>query len=157
MRYVLRSGREATDVTLEDEIGFVRNYLALEHLRLGERLRFVEEIDGEALEFAVPPLLLQPLVENAVRHGLAPRRSGGTIRLRIRFAGDALAIEVADDGNGSEPELWRRAQGLGLKAVQRQLQARFAGDAEFAIDTQPNAGFAVRLTLPARLSHQRSW
>ena len=78
MRYVLEAGQRASnDVPLEDEIGFVRHYLALERLRLGDRLRIVEDVDPDALELAVPSLLLQPLVENAVRHGVAPRHEGG--------------------------------------------------------------------------------
>ena len=84
MRYVLNAGHDsAAEVPLEDELAFVRDYLAIEKLRLGERLRVVENVDADALELAVPPLLLQPLVENAVKHGLAPRRAGCTIRLDI--------------------------------------------------------------------------
>jgi signal transduction histidine kinase len=152
MRYVLDAGRHATDdVPLEDEIGFVRNYLAVEQLRLGDRLGVVEQIDPDALELAVPPLLLQPLVENAVRHGLAPRRDGGTLRLTARAQDGALVIEVADDGVGAEPGVWRRSPGLGLKSVRRQLDAHFPGAGDLEITTRPQAGFAVRLRIPARL------
>jgi LytS/YehU family sensor histidine kinase len=83
MRYVLDAGRgdsAAGEVTLEEERGFVRDYLALERLRLGGRLRVVEDVAEEALELAMPPLLLQPLVENAVRHGAAPRGRDGSHR-----------------------------------------------------------------------------
>jgi signal transduction histidine kinase len=155
MRYVLNAGRASMmDVVLEDEVAFVRNYLALERLRLGERLRLIEDIDSDALELAVPPLLLQPLVENAVRHGLAPRRAGGTIRLTIRADDSALAIEVSDDGAGAEPELWRQASGLGLKAVQRQLHAHFADAARLEIATRPNAGFTAQLRLPPAVARR---
>ena len=152
MRYVLNAGGDANaDVSLEEELGFARNYLALEHLRLGDRLRVVEDIDPEALEFAVPPLLLQPLVENAVRHGLAPRREGGTIQLKARADDAWLVIEVSDDGTGAEPDAWQRAEGLGLKAVSRQLKARFQNAGELEIRTAPRGGFIVRLTIPARV------
>jgi sensor histidine kinase YesM len=152
MRYVLNAGRDAsTEVALEDELNFVRSYLALERLRLGERLQVVEEIDADALELAVPPLLLQPIVENAVRHGLSPRRDGGTIRLAARTEDDWLKIEIADDGAGAEPDEWRRAEGLGLKAVARQLRAWFRDAAELDVTTRPQKGFAIRLTLPARV------
>jgi sensor histidine kinase YesM len=151
MRYVLNAGRDATaNVSLEDEIGFVRNYLSVERLRLGDRLRVAEDIDPEALEFAVPPLLLQPLVENAVRHGVAPRRDGGTIRLMARAEDAVLVIEVSDDGNGAQPDTWRRAEGLGLKAVSRQLKARFPDSGDLEVRTAPNGGFTVRLAIPAR-------
>jgi sensor histidine kinase YesM len=153
MRYVLEAGRHATDdVPLEDEMGFVRHYLAVERLRLGDRLRVVEDIDPEALELGVPPLLLQPLVENAVRHGLAPRRDGGTIRLIAQARDGELVVEIADDGVGAEPEGWRRSGGLGLQSVRRQLEAHWPGRGQLEISTRPHAGFAVRLRMPARLS-----
>ena len=152
MRYVLEAGRHATgDVPLEDELGFVRHYLAVEQLRLGDRLRVIEDIDPEALELAVPALLLQPLVENAVRHGLAPRRDGGTIRLIAKARDGVLAIEVADDGVGAEPAVWHRSQGLGLQSVRRQLETRYEGGGDLAISTRPHVGFSVRLRVPARL------
>jgi signal transduction histidine kinase len=155
MRYVLYAGRDAsTDVALEDELTFVRHYLALERLRLGDRLRVVEDIDPDALELAVPPLLLQPLTENAVRHGLSPRRAGGTIRLSARVHDDRLAIEVADDGNGAEPDAWRESSRLGLKVVRRQIEARFPGSGRFDVRTEPGAGFCVRLDLPARIPNR---
>jgi sensor histidine kinase YesM len=157
LRYVLSAGRNAQSlVALEEEIGFVRNYLALERLRLGDRLRVVEKIDAEALEIAVPPLLLQPLVENAVRHGLAPRRDGGTLRLSVELApdvgGDRLDIEVADDGNGADAAAWCTSTGLGLQATRRQLAANFGRAGRFDVQTQPGRGFAVRLTLPAQVA-----
>jgi LytS/YehU family sensor histidine kinase len=152
MRYVLSAGRDAAaDVPLEDEISFVRDYLAVERLRLGERLRVEEDIEPDSLELAVPPLLLQPLVENAVRHGLAPLRDGGTIRLTAHITGTLLAIEVADDGNGAEPDAWRRSPGLGLQAVRRQVYARFPEDGEFEVVTRPGTGFTARVRIPARI------
>src|SRR5262245_57833453 len=155
MRYVLNAGRDASaDVSLEDEIGFVLNYLAVERLRFGDRLRIEANIEPDALELAVPPLLLQPLVENAVRHGLAPRRDGGTIRLSAHVTGTVLAIEIADDGNGTEPDAWRRSKGLGLQAVRRQMNARFPDDGEFEVVTRPGAGFAVRITIPACIAKE---
>ena len=152
MRYVLTSSREAdAEASLEDEIGFVRNYLELERLRLGERLRTFESIEPDALELAVPPLLLQPLVENAIRHGIAPRRDGGTLRLTVRVRDDRLLLQVADSGNGCPPGAWSSARGLGLQAVQRQLLARFHGAARCEIESSPGAGFSVDLVLPVRL------
>jgi hypothetical protein len=151
MRYVLDAGRRpAAEVALEEEVRFVHSYLAIEALRLGDRLRFIEDIDPDALELAVPPLLLQPLVENAIRHGIAPRREGGTIRLTARITDATLTVEVSDDGNGAESEAWRRASGMGLKAVSRQLDACFAGSSHMQITTQPRAGFTALLQMPVR-------
>jgi two-component system LytT family sensor kinase len=100
---------------------------------------------------AVPPLLLQPLVENAVRHGIAPLRGGATLRLAACCRDDRLSIEVGDDGVGSDPGACRRAPGLGLRAVERQLRAHFGAAARLAIDTAPRRGFTARIALPARL------
>jgi hypothetical protein len=152
MRYVLTSSREAdAEVAVEDELGFVRNYLELERLRLGERLRIIESIEPDALELAVPPLLLQPLVENAIRHGIAPRRDGGTLRLTLRLEDEQLLVQVADNGNGCKADSWSAARGLGLQAVRRQLHARFGHAARCEIDSSPGAGFIVDLALPACL------
>lgn len=157
MRYVLKSGRETgADVALEQELEFVRNYLALEQLRLGDRLRVIEHVEPEALELGVPPLLLQPLVENAVRHGLSLRRDGGTVQLSASIAHDQLMISVSDDGNGAEAGRIGESKGLGLQAVARQLQAHFPRSAEFTVDTSPRAGFTVNLIMPARLPKRGS-
>lgn len=152
MRYVLTSSREAdAEVTVEDELTFVHNYLELERLRLGARLRVIESIEADALELAVPPLLLQPLVENAIRHGIAPRRDGGTLRLTVRIEDDRLLVQVADNGNGCHADAWSAARGVGLQAVRRQLHARFGGAARCDIDSAPGAGFIADLVLPAQL------
>src|SRR4030095_12076689 len=98
-----------------------------------------EDTTPDARAWAVPPLLLQPLTENAVRHGLSPRRAGGTIRLSARVHDDRLAIEVADDGNGAEPDAWRESSRLGLKVVRRQIEARFPGRGPFDGRTEPRA------------------
>jgi signal transduction histidine kinase len=156
LRYLLRAGVTASETTLEDDVDFLRNYLALERLRLGERLCVIEDLDPEALELAVPPLLLQPLVENAVRHGIAPRRSGGSLRLAARVDGDSLVLEVSDDGVGALPEAWKRADGVGLSVVRRQLEMHFPGQARMDVQTALGQGFAVRLALPARLPGEKT-
>jgi LytS/YehU family sensor histidine kinase len=150
MRYAIAaSGRR--EVALGDELGFVRGYLALERLRFGDRLAVREDVDDEALDCAVPPLLLQPLVENAVRHGLAPRAGGGAIALRANVAGETLVLEVVDDGVGAAPGSLHDATGLGLAAARRQVAA-FGGDAgEFVVDTSPGTGFRACLKMPVRV------
>jgi len=150
LRHVTRSGRDDPgEVAFEDELAFIRNYLALERLRLGDRLRIVEAIDPDTLDVAVPSFLLQPLVENAVQHGIAPRRSGGTLRLSASLERDRLVLEVSDDGVGCAGQAWHGRQGLGLDIVRRQLDVRFPGQSEMAIMSAPGEGFSVRIALPA--------
>ena len=150
LRYVLDVNRERSEeVTLEAELGFVRTYLALERLRLGERLRVVEEIEPDALECLVLAFSLQPLVENAVRHGIAPRAGQGTLRLSATLADDDLVLEVADDGAGAEASRVAEAKGLGLAAVKQRLETRWGTTARMEVVTAPRNGFLVRLRMPA--------
>ena len=150
LRYVLdvkRSARE--DVTLEDEMVFVRNYLSLEQLRLGDRLRFVERLDPDALDCVIPSLTLQPLVENAIKYGIAPRARGGSLEVVATLDGDTLLLEVRDDGPGTRPDILESATGVGLRAVRQRLETRYDGKTRFAVTTAPGEGFVVRLSVPA--------
>lgn len=150
MRYVLDRSREPeARVELREELAFVRDYLSLEQLRLGERLRLAWAIAPEAEDALLPPLTLQPLVENAVLHGIAPQIGGGLLSLSAQRQGDLLLLEVQDDGPGA---VWPAPQtgriGIGLDALQRRLQLDPSGRARLDIRTQPGAGFAVRVELP---------
>jgi hypothetical protein len=150
LRYVLDVNRErGEEVTLEAELRFVRTYLALERLRLGDRLLVVEEIEPDALECLVLAFSLQPLVENAIRHGVAPRAGAGTLRLAASIVDDDLVLEVADDGPGAEVSRVDEAQGLGLHAVRQRLETRWGGAARMEVVTAPHNGFLVRLRVPA--------
>jgi len=150
LRYVLDVNRERSEeVTLEAELGFVRTYLALERLRLGDRLHVVEEIEPDALECLVLAFSLQPLVENAVRHGIAPRAGEGTVRLMASLVDDDLVLEVADDGAGAEATRVADAKGLGLAAVRRRLETRWGTAAHMDVVTAVRNGFLVRLRMPA--------
>jgi signal transduction histidine kinase len=152
LRYVLRLDRERREwVRLDEELAFARAYLDLEKLRLGDRLRVTWDVDDEAPDALVPPFVVQPLVENAVRHGLAPRLAGGALTVRARLdARDRLHVEVADDGVGADPAALD-GEGFGLRSVRRRLAVAFGGAATVEVETALDRGFAVRLTLPARL------
>jgi sensor histidine kinase YesM len=148
LRFALRhSGAE--EISLGEELDFVRDYLALEALRLGERLRVEIVVDAAILGVAVPPLCLQPLVENAIRHGLSPKPEGGTLRLSARAQSGSLSVLVSDDGVGAGPECSRN-RGSGLASLSRRigLGRGDRGDAELEITTGPGRGFAVGFTLP---------
>lgn len=148
--YVLRLERHRVElVALEDDWHFAESYLWLERMRLADRLRVETSFDDEALGCAVPPFTLQPLVENAVRHGIAPKSEGGTVRVSAREADGRLEIEVADDGVGGEPERPDDEPGLGERAVGRRLAARHGSAAHASVDTAPGRGYRVRLSIPA--------
>ncbi len=151
LRYVLRLDRSRVrTVSLEAEWEFVQSYLWLEQLRLGDRLRIDALLDDDALACEVPPFTLQPLVENAIRHGIAPKPEGGTVRLRAQYAGDRLQLEVSDDGIGAVRPPDDSSPGLGIPAVLRRIRGHFgASHVTATLATAPQAGFCVRMSVPA--------
>ena len=150
LRYVLDLNRtKQEDVLLPDEIEFVRNFLALEQLRLGDRLRVVEEISPDTLDCVIPSLTLQPLVENAVKYAVAPRVEGGRITISAYLENASLVLQVSDDGPGVS-ESAASGSGVGLRAVRQRLETRYPGENAFEIKAAPGSGFTVRLSLPAR-------
>jgi len=136
-------------VTLEEELALVERYLAIEQVRFGERLRVERRVQNGAERCLVPPLLLQPLVENAVKHGVAARLEGGIVRLEATMQDGALRLSVenpADEDSTSRP-----GEGVGLQNVRRRLDALSAREAR--LDTHREVGtFRVTLQLPARQS-----
>ncbi len=152
LRYALgvqRDDRE--EVTLGEELEFVRAYLAIEQLRLGDRLRVEEVVDPDALECAVLAFTLQPLVENAVRHGIAASSRGGVVRITASVDDDRLCIAVADDGIGARADALQEngdERGVGIRAVTQRLNARYGSAGSLHIDTAPARGFRVSLTMP---------
>jgi two-component sensor histidine kinase len=148
-RYTFRA-TESGPVPLSDELDFVQSYLTIERARFSDRLRVVREVDPATLSVRVPGLILQPLVENAVAHGIAPLKRGGTIRIVARVEGEALLVEVGDDGVGPPPggvELIREGHGLGNV---RQRLATLYGE-RGSIDllaVETGRGAVARLRLP---------
>lgn len=152
LRYALGIQRDDREqVTLAEELEFVRAYLAIEQLRLGDRLRSEEDIDPDALECAVLTFTLQPLVENAVQHGIAANTKGGTVRISASVDDAQLRLEVGDDGAGAHAALLREhddERGIGLRAVSQRLSARYGSSATLRIDTAPGQGFRATITMP---------
>jgi signal transduction histidine kinase len=145
----LRSG----DSTLGDELSLAEAYLSLMQQRMGERLAFDIRLEDEALRrAAMPPLLLQPLVENAVHHGLEPKVDGGRVDVHVRRNGARLVIEVADDGLGAAAPAARRAgtqgNGVALANLRERLVSRYGHEAGLTLDLRPDAGARVTLQLP---------
>ncbi len=140
-----------TMVPLREELTFIDDYLGIEIIRFGaEKLRFRPQIEAGVLETPVPSMLLQPFVENSIRHGLSPKRDGGEVRLRAYRAEHNIVIEIEDDGVGIPPQ--RQAQvrrsGIGVSNVQQRLQVLYGDAYELDIQSEPGSGTTVRIALP---------
>ena len=145
-----------TYVPLREELNFTDDYLDIEVVRFGaDKLRVEKEIDPRTLEVLVPSILLQPLIENSIKHGLEPRIHGGTVTLRSRLEGDRVLIEVADDGVGMSsrppPALRRSGAGIGMKNVQERLEVLYGNQARFNVVSNPGRGTLVSIEIPADL------
>ncbi len=145
LRRTLALGARA-QVTLGEELQLVDRYLAIEQVRFGERLRVRRTIDPRATACALPPLLLQPLVENAIKHGVAGRLEGGELSIAAERRGDRLVVALENPVDGDAAP--RDGEGLGLDIVRRRLFAHGAGDASLVVARPPGA-FRVTLDLPA--------
>ena len=152
-RYALRRGGAFT--TLAEELRNVERYLVLEQARFGDRLRISLLIAPEVLPVTVPYLAIQPLVENAVRHGLATKEGGGHISISASDEGAEAVITIEDDGVGSDPQAIRtvldgRAEGenLGLGNVDARLRQVYGDDFGLVVETAPGAGTKVTFRVP---------
>ena len=142
-------------VPLQDEVEFIDNYLDIEVVRFGrDKLRVVKELDPASLDVMVPSMLLQPLVENSIKHGLSSKIDGGSIYLRSQIAKDHVIIEVEDDGVGmASAQLLERPTGLGqggigIANVAERLKVLYGDTARMTIDSHNGSGTLVRLRLP---------
>ena len=162
---VLLKDREAF-VPFSEELAFTDDYLDIEVVRFGEKLRVVKEIAEDTLDVVVPSMLLQPLIENSIKHGLEPRISGGTVTLRSRLEGDQLIVEVEDDGVGMEPGrtyvpppggLVREGSGIGMRNVRERIEVLYGEGAVVEVVSRPGRGTKVRLVMPqvARVGWER--
>jgi two-component system LytT family sensor kinase len=152
LRRLLRQQDNLTP--LSEELSFVDDYLAIEMVRFGDKLRFVKDIDPGTLDLLVPSMLLQPLVENSIRHGLSSKVDGGTVRVRSRMAGDRLQINVEDDGVGI-PEAKLATlfeQGIGVSNVNERLKVLFGDDYKMWIDSRLGEGTSTGIELPGQAS-----
>jgi len=137
---------EKSAIPLEEEMSLIRAFLAVEKIRFGPRINMEEHIAKEALDVQVPPLLLQPLVENAVAHGIANLVEGGRIRLDAQCRAGSVAITIENSFDPDAPP--RRKGGVGLANVRQRLAARYGNAASFQV-TKEGENFRVALTFPA--------
>ncbi len=144
-------------VELREELDFIDDYLDIEVIRFGrDKLKVVKELDPASLDAIVPAMLIQPIVENSIKHGLSPKVSGGTIYLRTRVAANMLVIEVEDDGvgivePGSEVSEWDEPQhgtGIGMANVRERLNVLYSDAARVEVESLTGAGTIVRILLP---------
>ncbi|SNS78198.1 two-component system, LytT family, sensor kinase [Granulicella rosea] len=153
---MLLKDREAF-VPFSDELAFTDDYLDIEVVRFGDKLRVVKEIAPETLSIVVPSMLLQPLIENSIKHGLEPRIGGGTVTLRSRITDDGrLTIEVEDDGIGMPPNgkvslgraVGQRGTGIGMRNVRERMEVLYGIGAEVTVQSSPGRGTRVTLMMP---------
>jgi two-component system LytT family sensor kinase len=160
---ILLKDREAF-VPFAEELAFTDDYLDIEQVRFGDKLRVVKEIAEETLSVVVPSMLLQPLLENSIKHGLEPRIDGGTVTLRSRITDDGLLlVEVEDDGVGMAPdrrsagEIRRPGTGIGMRNVRERMQVLYGGDARVEIESRPGRGTKVVLRMPVIEGDPGGW
>lgn len=169
---VLLKDREAF-VPFSEELAFTDDYLDIEVVRFGDKLRVVKEIADETLAVVVPSMLLQPLIENSIKHGLEPRIGGGTVTLRSRILSDGrLLVEVQDDGIGMDPDPAADGTGLanqgaragagngtgiGMRNVRERMEVLYGNQAEVEFISRPGRGTKVRLVMPVLEAGAAPW
>ncbi len=137
------------EIPLKEELEFLEKYLEIERTRFGDRLTIQMEVEPETLDVCVPNLILQPLVENAVRHGIAPRVGGGQLQIVARRTGDCLWMMVRDNGPGlSKAKLDAFNKGVGLSNTRSRLQHLYPGAHRFEFHEPSDGGLAVTIEIP---------
>ena len=137
----------AQEVTLRQELDLLRQYVEFEKLRFGERLVVAMDVSGEALEAMVPNLVLQPIVENSIRYGVATRSTTGTVTVAARCNGTTLEIRVSDDGPGLPAGF---VEGIGIGNTKARLRQLYGTNQSFLMSTGAPAGLRVTLQIPLR-------
>jgi len=153
LRHTLESS-DVDEVPLSRELELLESYLEIVEARYGDRFRIIREIDPDTLTAVVPPLCLQPLVENAVEHGVGRRPEGGTVVVAARVAEDRLELEVRDDGPGAIPDASSAAAtdgwtgGVGIRNVRDRLRHLHGDEASVAVQSRPGGGTVQRVVVP---------
>jgi len=149
LRRLLR--KHETFVPLQEELDFIDNYLDIEVIRFGrDKLQFFKEVDEETLDAFVPSMLLQPMIENAIKHGIAPRLEGGKIHLRAHLVNGKLAIEIEDNGIGMPAERLREVYGggIGISNVNERLRLLYGDQFKMEIRSQEGQGTMIHIEVP---------
>lgn len=143
---------------LRDEIRFIDDYLAIEMVRFGDKLRFEKNVSDEALDRLVPSMILQPIIENSIKHGLANKVDGGCIRLTVWIEGSMLHIQIEDDGQGIEESKLKSmfGRGIGVSNVNERLHVLFESNYSFTVDSVVGRGTRTLIRLPDVPAQMRS-
>jgi two-component system LytT family sensor kinase len=159
---ILRRLLKKTDafVPLNEDVNFIDDYLDIEVVRFGrDKLKVIKDLDPASLDVLVPSMMLQPLVENSIKHGLSPKVEGGSIILRSRLEGERLIVEVEDDGVGIsgagflEVPSGIGGSGIGMANVAERLKVLFGDTARLIVNNSPTGGTLVQITLPIYQAH----
>lgn len=136
--------------SLRDELEFINDYLSIEMTRFGDKLRFVENIDPDTLDMLIPSMLLQPLVENSIKHGLSSKIEGGVITIETHRLAHGLRMIVQDDGVGIPEEKLATllSEGIGVSNVTERLKVLFGGDYKMWIDSKAGRGTRISMEVP---------
>src|SRR5262249_9487050 len=144
--------KSVQEVPLREELAVLEPYLSIVRIRFGDRLSINVDVDPSLLEFKVPLFLLQPLVENAIRHGIARRAGAGRIEIRARTFGDSVQITVFDDGAGLSQAAVR--EGIGISNTKMRLEQLYGSAAELVLHGHPESGTEVLVSIPMTGSKQ---
>jgi LytS/YehU family sensor histidine kinase len=137
------------EITLEEELRFVKDYLEIEKVRFSDKLEVKEDIPGETLHAQVPNLLLQPIIENAIYHGIAPKTSNGIIQISAKKEDEQLLICVEDNGPGlTLVKKKKLKEGVGLKNTKERLAHLFGTNHEFTLENLVSGGVRVTISIP---------
>lgn len=155
LRRLLRS--QDHFVTLRDELASVDEYLDIEVIRFGPQLIVEKRVDPATLDLLVPSMVLQPLIENSIKHGLSPKIGGGRIAIRSALDGDRLVIEIDDNGLGMPPERLDVAltEGIGLSNVDERLRVIYGSSGSLTLSSTPGAGTTARIAIPPAPPQER--
>jgi LytS/YehU family sensor histidine kinase len=154
LRFTLRSGGKV-ETTLAEELALLTRYAEIQEARYGDRLRVCFEVEARTRAALVPPLILQPLAENAIRPGITRRITPGKVEVRAWEAGGRLYLTVLDDGIGLPPGGQVR-EGVGLSVTRARLQQLYGSEQGLSLTPAPHAGALCTLTMPLRLTGRTS-
>jgi two-component system, LytTR family, sensor kinase len=138
------------EVSLREEVAFLRRYLALEQMRFQDRLETRIDVHPGAMDARVPYLILQPLVENAIRHGVGKRQTSGRVEVRAEPAGDVLRLQIRDDGPGLAPPAGRPPEGIGLRNTRARLRESYGDAHRLELESVAGGGLCATVELPLR-------